>query len=235
MSWDLSRLSRIAGAVMFRDRVDAGQRLARVLKHFKGRDTVVLALPRGGIVLGAEVAKELKAPLGLVLVRKIGHPLFAEYAIGAVVEGEEPVYNENEVVTIDEVWLKEAEASARELIEYRHELYYGEDLAPPAIEDKVILLVDDGIATGLTMEAAVRALRHKRAKRIIVAVPVAPPESVNTLDSLADEVVVLEEPEAFIGSVGAHYREFEQVDDEEVRMLLREVNNYQTQTSRLGP
>jgi len=213
------------------NREDAGRRLAQVLRHFKGKDTVVLALPRGGIVLGAEVSKELKAPLGLVLVRKIGHPSYSEYAIGAVAEGEKPVYNENEVATIDEEWLKEAEASARKLIEHRHELYYGENLTPPEVEDKVVILVDDGIATGLTMESAVRAVRNKKAKRIIVAVPVASRESVDTLDSMADEVVVLDEPEDFLGAVGAHYQEFEQVDDEEVRTLLREVNNHVHQTA----
>lgn len=213
------------------NREDAGKRLAQVLRHFKGKDTVVLALPRGGIVLGAEVAKELKAPLGLVLVRKIGHPSYSEYAIGAVAEGEKPVYNENEVATIDEEWLKEAEASARELIEHRHELYYGEDLTPPETEGKVVLLVDDGIATGLTMEAAVRAMQNKHAKRVIVAVPVAPRDSIDTLEAIADEVVVLDNPDSFLGAVGSHYMEFEQVDDEEVRTLLREVRDEIQQTA----
>ena len=206
------------------DRQDAGKRLAQVLRHFKGDDVVVLALPRGGIVLGAEVAKELRAPLGLVLVRKIGHPSYSEYAIGAVAEGEKPVYNENEIAGIDEEWLKEAEASAKKLIEHRRELYYGEDLVPPEVSGKTVILVDDGIATGLTMEAAVRAIQNKHPKRVLVAVPVAAQESVDTLESIADEVVVLDDPESFLGAVGAHYQQFDQVDDEEVKSLFRKVN-----------
>lgn len=215
---------------MFRDRSDAGKRLAQVLRHFKSKDTVVLALPRGGIVLGAEVAKELKAPLGLVLVRKIGHPSYSEYAVGAVTESEKPVYNKSELLGLDNTWLKDAEQSARQLIEHRRELYYGEDFTPPEVEDKTVILVDDGIATGLTMEAAVRAMQNKHAKRVIVAAPVAPRDSIDSLDIIADEVVVLDNPDGFLGAVGSHYREFEQVDDEEVRTLLREVRDDVHQT-----
>lgn len=217
------------------NRQDAGKRLAQALGHFKSKDTVVLALPRGGIVLGVEVAKELKAPLGLVLVRKIGHPSYAEYAIGAVAEGENPVYNEAEAEAIDEDWLKQAEISARELIEHRRELYYGEDFEPPKVKGKVAILVDDGIATGLTMEAAVKAMQSKKAKQIVVAVPVAPRESVDTLGSLADEIIVLDKPETFLGAVGAHYQEFEPVDDEEVRSLLREVRDEVQQKTSTSP
>lgn len=206
------------------NRQDAGKQLAKVLRPFKSDNVVVLALPRGGIVLGAEVARELKAPLGLVLVRKIGHPAYSEYAIGAVAEGDKPVYNRQEVAAIDEHWLKQAEAAAHELIEHRRKLYYGEDFRPPEVTGKVVILVDDGIATGLTMEAAVRAIQNKQPKRVIVAVPVAAPESVGALETIADEVIVLDKPENFGGAVGAHYQEFDQVNDEEVRALLREVS-----------
>lgn len=215
----------------YKNREEAGKSLAQMLRQYKGKDAVVLALPRGGIVLGAEVANELKAPLGLVLVRKIGHPSYSEYAVGAVAEGEKPVYNETEVATIDKYWLKDAEASARELLQHRHELYYGADLTPPDVEDKEVILVDDGIATGLTMEAAVRAVRNQKAKRIIVAVPVASRESVNALDSMVDEIVVIDKPENFIGAVGAHYQEFAQVNDEEVRAFLRMQKNHTHQTT----
>lgn len=207
------------------NRQDAGKRLAQVLRHFKGKDAVVLALPRGGIVLGAEVAKELKAPLGLVLVRKIGHPSYSEYAVGAVAEGEEPTFNEDELLGLDDEWLREAVSSARQLIEHRRELYYGDDFMPPEVKDKTVILVDDGIATGLTMEAAVWAMQSKHAKRVIVAVPVAPRESIDELEVIADEVVVLDNPDDFQGAVGSHYQEFEQVDDEEVITLLREVRD----------
>jgi predicted phosphoribosyltransferase len=207
------------------NRQDAAERLTQVLRHLKGTDTVVLALPRGGIVLGAEVARELEAPLGLVLVRKIGHPLYPEYAIGALAEDEKPIYNENERATINTTWLKQAENSARDLINYRHTLYYGKDIALPEVTSKVVILVDDGIATGLTVHAAVLAIKHKHAKSIIVAVPVASRESVDELEDIVDEVIVLEDPDDFLGAVAAHYQEFEQVNDEEVRELLWEVND----------
>lgn len=210
---------------MYRDRVDAGKRLAQTVRHFKGKNTVVLALPRGGIILGAEVAKELKAPLGLVLVRKIGHPAYPEYAIGALAESEQPVYNQDELLGLDYAWLRDAVSTARQLIEQRRELYYGEDFSPPEVKDKVVILVDDGIATGLTMEAAARAMQSKHAKRVIVAVPVSPRDSIDELKITADEVVVLDNPEDFKGAVGSHYREFNQVDDEEVRTLLRKVRD----------
>ena len=209
----------------YANRQKAGKSLSKALKRFRGGDVVVLALPRGGIVLGAEVAKDLKAPLGLILVRKIGHPSYPEYAIGAVAEDEKPVYNESEVVALDKTWLKKAEASARQLIEQRRKLYYGGDFVPPEIAGKVVIVVDDGIATGLTMEAAVRAAKHKHPKKLIVAVPVAPHESVGTLESLADEVIVLDNPDNFMGAVGSHYMEFGQVGDEEVKILLREVRD----------
>lgn len=206
-------------------REDAGKQLAKVLGRFKGKNTVVLALPRGGIVLGAEVAKGLKAPLGLVLVCKIGHPSYSEYAVAAVAEDEKPVYNNNEILGLDHVWLKNEVASARQLIEYRRELYYGDDFIPPKVKDKIVILVDDGIATGLTMEAAIRAVQNKRAKRVIVAAPVASRDSMEILNAIADEVVVLDKPEDFLISVGGHYQDFEQVYDEDVQVLLREARD----------
>ena len=132
---------------------------------------------------------------------------------------------------VDKAWLKGAEKSARELIEHRRRLYYGEDFTPPEVRGKLVVLVDDGIATGFTMEAAVRAMRKKHAKRIVVAVPVAPRDSVDRLETVADEVVVLDNPENFLGAVGSHYLEFAQVDDEEVRALLREVRDDLRQTA----
>lgn len=213
------------------NREDAGRRLARALWRFRGADdTVVLALPRGGVVLGAEVARALGVPLGLVLVRKIGHPSYAEYAIGAIAEDYEPVYNEGEAKTIGKDWLREAESEARELIRQRRDLYYGNDFQPPVVKHKTVILVDDGIATGLTMKAAVQATRNKQARHIIVAVPIASKGSLETMETIADKVVVLDNPEDFVGTVGGHYQEFEQVDDEEVRALLREVHKERSQS-----
>lgn len=211
--------------MIFADRREAGQHLAAELKRFSNEPSVVLALPRGGIVLGAEVAKALKAPLGLVLVRKIGHPSYPEYAIGAVAEDEPPVYNEREASAIDQAWLSDAEAQAQSLIKQRREMYYGSDFRPPEVAGKTAIIVDDGIATGLTMQAAIRAVRGKEAEKVVVAVPVASVESIDELKPITDEIIVLDRPENFLGAVAAHYQEFEQVNDQEVRMLLREVNN----------
>lgn len=215
---------------MYDDRVDAGKKLAKELRHFKGKDTVVLALPRGGVVVGAEVAKLLHAPLGLVLVKKIGHPSYPEYAIGAVVENEPALYNQDEIRDLDKEWLLQAENAARQLLSERRAVYYGQDFTPPTIKRKLVILVDDGIATGLTMRAAVHAVKNQKAKRVIVAVPVAPAECPDALEDIADEVVILDQPKNFLGAVGNHYHEFDQVDNEEVRLLLREVRDEVQQT-----
>lgn len=218
----------------FTNRLEAAERLSGLLRRFKGRSVVVLALPRGGVVLGAKIARDLGAPLGLVLVRKIGHPMHSELAIGAVAEGGAPVYSNDKVVLIGKTWLKKVEASAKQLIEYRRSLYYGKDFAPPGVEGKTVILVDDGIATGLTMKAAIEAMRAERAGRVVVAAPVAPRDSIKALEKLADEVVVLMRPRVFIGAVGAYYRDFEPVEDGEVRALLREIQNETRQTAAVS-
>lgn len=211
--------------MMFQDRTDAGRKLAKALGRFGGSSTVILALPRGGIVLGVEVARYLDVPLDVILVRKIGHPTYAEYAIGAVAEGEEPEFDQTESLNVGQAWLEHAVEAARQLIRHRHELYYDDDYDRPDISGKTVLIVDDGIATGMTMKAAVLAAKNKGAKHIVVATPVASSESVSMLEDYADEVIVLDNPANFIGAVGAHYREFEQVDDEEVKERLGEVQN----------
>lgn len=210
--------------MVYRNRQDAGRKLAERLRRFKNKDAVVLSLPRGGIVLGAEIAKELKLPLGLILVRKIGHPNYPEYAIGAVVEDEPPVYNQIEVAQIDHQWLKEAENAARELIAKRRDFYYDGDVVPPEIAGRTVIIVDDGIATGLSMQAAVLSMKNRHAKQIIVAVPVSSVESMEMLKKMDVEMLVLDNPHEFRGAVGAHYRQFEQVEDEQVRKILGEVS-----------
>lgn len=207
------------------DRRDAGRRLAQVLRWYKSDDVVVLALPRGGVVLGAEVARALDVPLGLLFVRKIGHPSYEEFAIGAIAEGEQPIYNNDETARLSKSWLRLAETATREQIRRRREAYYGAASVRPRLRDKVVMIIDDGIATGLTMEAAVRAVRGKHPKSIIVAAPVASRSSVNTLQKIADKVIILDDPDDFLGAVGAHYEEFEQLDDEEVIALLQEAQH----------
>lgn len=180
-----------------------------------------MALPRGGVVLGYEVAKALRLPLDIVVTRKIGHPLHPEYAIGAVDEKGKRLLNEAEAAGLDPQWLageseKQQKEAARRIIAYRGG-------RPPAyITGKIVILVDDGIATGLTMRLAVRSVKEKKPARIIVAVSVAPPDFEGILKSEgADELLVLEPPETFAGAVGAHYIHFDQVEDEDVIRLLR--------------
>ena len=213
------------GNAPFTDRIHAGELLAERLAEHTYEDVVVLALPRGGVILGAEVARELEAPLGVILVRKIGHPYDPEYAIGAVVDGQEPMYNTAEINNISDAWLRQAEQSAHRLNETRKRLYYSDGLKPPTLTDKTVVIVDDGIATGLTMYAAIHATRDSGARMVIVAVPVAAPDSLAGLDEIADEVIVLLDPDEFRGSVGNHYERFEEVTDQEVKALLWEVNH----------
>ncbi|HSE29555.1 MAG TPA: phosphoribosyltransferase family protein [Candidatus Saccharimonadales bacterium] len=210
----------------FADRRDAGKKLGKALARFKGPDTVVLALPRGGVVIGVEVAKELQAPLGLVLVRKIGHPTFSEYAIGAVAEGQEPIYNQSEIGSLDKAWLKQAETAAKSLIAKRRSLYFGGKVPEPDIRGKIVVIVDDGVATGLTMEAAIKSVVRAGPNNVVIAVPVAAAESVSMLKQLANEVIILDNPNNFLGAVGSHYLDFPQVDDSEVQSLLMEAYGY---------
>ncbi len=197
--------------------------MAEALDRYKNSNAVVLALPRGGIVLGAEVAKRLKIPLGVVLVRKIGHPQNPEFALGAVAEGLPPVYS-GDISDVSQSWLSRAETAARQLNQRRRELYFSKDFPPPEVVNKTVILVDDGIATGLTMEIAIKLVRNQHAKSVVVAVPLAAADSIADLKKLADEVIVLNNPEEFLGSVGAHYSQFNQVEDEEVKEILHKVN-----------
>jgi predicted phosphoribosyltransferase len=207
---------------MFLDRKDAGQRLAQALLKFGGEDPVVLALPRGGVVLGYEIAKMLCAPLDLAITRKIGHPQYSEYAIAAVYEGGALVQNEDEVNSVDPKWFASAvEREVREIAR-RRRAYLG-DRPPVCVEGKTAILADDGIATGLTMMAAIQGIRAHKPKRIVVAIPITPKDTAVRLRAMADELVSLEIDARYLGSVGAYYRDFRQVEDEEVIALLRKA------------
>jgi putative phosphoribosyl transferase len=170
--------------MIFSDRVDAGRSLAKALSKYKGTNTVILALPRGGVPVAAEVAKALNAPLDLVLVRKIGVPAQPELAMGAVVDGFAPiVVHDDEVIELSGVTAREFdEAIARELaeIERRRHLYIGER-ARAELAGQVVIVVDDGIATGATMRAALQAIRKRKPKELVLAIPVAPPDAVRQL------------------------------------------------------
>lgn len=205
---------------MFIDRTDAGKQLAEALGSYKGQAVVVYALPRGGVVLGVEVARALDAPLDLIVVRKIGHPLSPEYAIGAVSADGDIVINPEETSTLDPTWLK-AEA-ARQLKEAnrRRELFL-RGREPVDVRHKIAILVDDGIATGLTIEAAIQQLRRLQPDKIILAAPVAAPETSVKLRPLVDDLVLLRVPRGVFGAIGAFYENFEQVPDGDVVELMK--------------
>ena len=206
----------------FRDRVDAGRKLARALRKFRGHEVVVLALPRGGVPVAAEVAAALHAPLDLILVRKIGVPMQPELAMGAVVDGPEPHVVRNDDV-VDLAGVSEEEFTAvrdRELleIERRRQKYLG-DRASAEVAGRVAIVIDDGIATGATIRAALQAVRPRRPQCLVLAVPVAPSSTLFELRDEADEIVCLEDHESF-GAIGFYYRNFRQVDDQEVMETL---------------
>lgn len=206
--------------MQFRDRVEAGKMLGEALLRHRGKSTIVYALPRGGVVLGAEVAKALEAPLDLVITRKIGAPLDPEFAVCAVTEEGEPLCDPYAKAKIDQEWLEEEIERERAEVKRRRENYL-KGRAPVPARGKTAIVIDDGIATGLTMRAAVKALRAKEPKEIIVAVPIAPLDTVKALEKEADKVIVLDDPRNFLGAVGAHYDDFPQVSDGEVINLLK--------------
>ena len=210
----------------FQDRTSAGKALAKAVLRRKLVDPVVLALPRGGVPVAVEIARDLKAPLDLVLVRKIGVPMQPELAVAAVVDGGEPEVVVNEDVAalceLDQAFIEEQAKVELKEIERRRNLYLL-GLARVPIEGRVVIVVDDGIATGASVRAALKALRRKKPKALILAVPVAPSNSVEALRAEVDEFICLQTPDPFF-SIGLHYRDFRQVSDEEVVRLLAEAN-----------
>lgn len=207
---------------IFADRTEAGLALAEKLAKKKYEKPVVLALPRGGVPVAAEVAKALSAPLDLVLVRKIGVPSQPELALAAIVDGDKPelVINEDvrHLVRVTDEEFEESQARALEEIERRRALYLrGRDRVQ--IEDKTAIVVDDGIATGATIRAALKALRRHKPKRLVLAVAVAPPDTIEKLSTEVDDIVCLETPDPFY-AISPYYHDFRQVRDEEVVVLL---------------
>lgn len=206
---------------MFTDRREAGRALAAALAPYRGRPGLrVLALPRGGVPVAAEVAGALGAGLDVLVVRKVGHPLQPEVAIGAIASGGVRVRNEDVIADtgVDEATFEALAAREQTELERRERAYRG-DRPPPAVAGRTVIVVDDGIATGATLRAALAALRGRGAATLVVAAPVAPAGMEARLADLADEVVVLRAPRDF-QSVGAYYRDFGQVGDDEVRALL---------------
>lgn len=206
----------------FRDRIEAGHMLAQRLQAYRnGPDVLVLGLPRGGVPVAYEAARELNVPLDVFIVRKLGVPGHEELAMGAIATGGVRVLHQAIIrelgipqETIDRV----TESEAKELERRQH--LYRSDKPLPAVQGRVVIIIDDGLATGSTMKAAVAALRQQHPKRLVVAVPTAPAETCQELRQMADEVVCLVSPEPFY-AVGGSYVDFRQTTDEEVRDLIK--------------
>ncbi len=220
--------------IIFADRREAGRKLADALTPHAAQHPVVLALPRGGVPVAYEVAIALDAPLDLLFVRKVGAPGHPEFGIGAVVDGSDPQ------LVIDEAAVRRLQLppayieqqARRELleIERRRRAYLG-DRKPLPVQDRTAIIVDDGIATGGTVRAALHGLTKARARRVVLAVPVAPADTLGSLRAVADEIVCLATPEPFF-AVGLHYGDFTQTTDEEVIALLHEARTRTMQEAR---
>jgi predicted phosphoribosyltransferase len=205
----------------FPNRTEAGRLLAKKLVKYAGRDDViVLGLPRGGVPVAFEVARRLGAPLDVFIVRKLGVPGFEELAVGAIASGGVRVLNEDVMRALPNADELIESVTERETVELdRREQTYRNGRAAPELRDRVVILVDDGLATGATMRAAVKALRQRGVARIVVAVPVGPPDTCREFEDAADETVCASMPE-FFQAVGQYYEDFSQTSDEEVRELL---------------
>ncbi len=207
--------------MVFKNRVDAGQQLAALLADYQGKEIVVYGIPRGGVVLAAEIAKTLHASLDILLAHKIGHPNNPEYAIAAVSESGHLIGSPQELMYTSEAWLTEQKELQMKEMQRRRQLYL-KGRKEISVKGKTAIIVDDGIATGLTMQAGILELKERQPKEIIAAVPVTPHRTAEILKKMADRLVavLILGDDQFFGSVGAYYKEFPQVEDREVISLL---------------
>ncbi|NLY83224.1 MAG: phosphoribosyl transferase [Acholeplasmataceae bacterium] len=205
--------------MLFHDRYDAGKRLAEKLEAYRGQNVEVFALPRGGVPLGAEIAGSLKVPLNLIITKKIGHPHNPEYAVGAVSEMGSVVYNQDEISEISPLWLEQEIKNLREEINRRRSVYLP-GRCPTDLGGKTVVIVDDGIATGYTMAAAIEDLKKTKPTKIVVAIPVVPEEIALRIAGSVDELVALRIEKFYLGAGGSYYENFSQLQDAEVIALL---------------
>ena len=206
----------------FKNRLEAGVQLAILLQKYADDNLVVYALPRGGVSLGVEIAKKLHAPFDLVITKKIGHPGNPEYALCAIAEDGEPICNQDDIGYIDNRWLQEEIDRVRVEIKRRREKYFGE-ITHPDIEGKTAIIVDDGIATGYTMLAAINEIKRRKPGKIVVAIPITPEDTARELRKVTDDLVSVEIDPFYLGAVGAYYDDFSQVEDEEVIYLIQSL------------
>jgi len=210
--------------MLFKNRKEAGIKLAEALEKYQDEDVIVLALPRGGVVLGAEIANKLRAPLDILLTKKIGHPMNSEYAICAITEDGDPICNAAEVKKLDPEWLPMEIKKVRSEIKRRREMFLGGKALYP-VEGKTVIIADDGIATGLTMMAAIEEIKKRNPKKLVIAIPVTPYDTSQKLMSMVDELVSLDIDPNYRGAVGAYYEDFRQVEDSEVISILKSFEN----------
>lgn len=207
--------------MIFQDRKDAGKQLAKKLAAFKDqKDTILLGLPRGGVIVADEVAQSLNLPLDLVVPRKIGAPMNEELALGAIAEDGEGVFDDwlIQALGVTPEYIQRTVAKEKQEAARRLQLYRGHR-PPLSLKDKTVILVDDGIATGATMRAAIKSAKTMGAQRVIAAAPVIAPDTLAKIKSEADLIIYLDAP-AFFGAVGAFYRQFEQTTDQEVIEIM---------------
>ncbi|MDD1776104.1 MAG: phosphoribosyltransferase [Candidatus Methanomethylicus sp.] len=217
------------GIAIFKDRQEAGRRLAEALVNFKGKDTIVLAIPRGGVVVAYEIAQVLGAPLDIIIPRKIGAPMNPELAIGAVSQDGTVVLNDDYIkyLSISHRFIESEVSEQIKEIERRMRLYRPQFKPLPILEGKVVIIVDDGIATGATIKAALKSIRSQKPQELVIAIPVGPEDTINLLKREADQVICLEIPHSF-NAVGDFYEDFRQTEDEEVIELLKRSSSQKT-------
>jgi putative phosphoribosyl transferase len=208
--------------MIFKDRIDAGKQLADKLGKFKdNKDVVLLALPRGGIILAYEVAKKINAPIDIVVPRKIGAPDNEEFAIGAITETGEGIFDDDIINSygISKEYIDQKVEEEKKEAERRLKVYRGKNKAI-ALKNKIVILIDDGIATGNTIFAAIKSVKSKKPKKIIVAVPILPPDTIGPVEKVVDELIYIDAPVIF-GAIGKFYKVFGQTRDKEVVEIMK--------------
>lgn len=206
---------------IFKDRYDAAMQLAHQLEKYRGKDGIVLAVPRGGVPIGYVIAKELGLPLEIILSKKIGHPYNPEFAIGSVtLHG--AIIDDN-VLDVDMDYIHRTADRILHDLKEKFRLYMG-DQKPTSLKNKTVIVVDDGVATGNTLIATVHAIRKDKPKEVVIAIPVSPSKTAEKLREISDELICLYTPQVFYG-VGQFYEDFSQVTDEEVIKHLKEINS----------
>ena len=208
---------------MFIDRFDAGEKLAKALSAYNGRkDVIILAIPRGALQIGKVLHERLGAPLDIIVTKKIPHPMSEEYAIGAVgPDGE--YFVTPAAMEAGEAYIERERKRIGELVEEKYRRYRGEKQKPD-LKGKIVIIVDDGIATGSTMLAALHVIKKQKPAKVVVAVPVGPPDSIARMKAEADEVICLMQPDMFM-AIGQFYENFIQVEDEEAIAILEECSS----------